>query len=206
MISTHPLISKTSSSCTSLLVTVPRQPITIGIASIFMFYCFFQSPCKVQVLVLLFAFFRFYSVVSQDSKVHNSASSPFWLIITRSGLLAEIRWSVYISKFQRICVYRTYSELCIYHLFVWSNLNFLQTYKWIIVPIQSCLVLYSFWANFLHSLIIWLRVSSLSPHNLHLLFIISSIIFLHTKFSLHLYLVVFHWSLSDCKSPQVSNF
>ena len=33
-----------------------------------------------------------------------------------------------------------------------------------------CLVLYSFCANFLHSLIKWLIVSSLSPHSLHLLF------------------------------------
>ena len=31
-------------------------------------------------------------------------------------------------------------------------------------------VLYSFCANLLHSLIMWLIVSSLSPHNLHLLF------------------------------------
>ena len=38
------------------------------------------------------------------------------------------------------------------------------------MPTQPCLVLYSFCANLLHSLIIWLMVSSLSPHNLHLLF------------------------------------
>ena len=35
-------------------------------------------------------FFQFYSVVSQDNKVDNYASSPFLLIIIRSGLLAEI--------------------------------------------------------------------------------------------------------------------
>ena len=35
---------------------------------------------------------------------------------------------------------------------------------------QSCLVFYSFNANLLHSVIIWLMVSSLSPHNLYLLF------------------------------------
>ena len=34
---------------------------------------------------------------------------------------------------------------------------------------QSCLVLYSFCANLLHSLIIWLITSFLSPHTLHLL-------------------------------------
>ena len=62
---------------------------------------------------------------------------------------------------------RTDSGLCIYHLFVWSNLNFLRSSKWIT---QSCFVLHSFCANLLHSLIMWLNVSSLSPHGLHLLY------------------------------------
>ena len=44
-----------------------------------------------EVLILLFAYFRFYSVVRPDSKVHNSASSHFLLIIKRSGFLAEIK-------------------------------------------------------------------------------------------------------------------
>ena len=38
------------------------------------------------------------------------------------------------------------------------------------VPTQSCLAFYSFCANLLHSLIMWLMVSSLSSHGLHLLF------------------------------------
>ena len=59
---------------------------------------------------------------------------------------------------------------CIYHSFVWSNLNFLRNSQSITLPTQSCLVLYSFCANLLHLLIMWLIVSSLSPHNLHLLF------------------------------------
>ena len=60
--------------------------------------------------------------------------------------------------------------LCIYHLFIWSNFNFLQTSQWINFPTQSSLVLYSFCANLLHSLIMGLMILSLSPHNLHLLF------------------------------------
>ena len=50
------------------------------------------------------SFFQHYSVVCRDSKGHNSACSlffPFLLIITRSGRLADIRWSVCISKSQR---------------------------------------------------------------------------------------------------------
>ena len=65
---------------------------------------------------------------------------------------------------------RTDSRLCIYHLFVWSSLKFLHNSQWITLPAQSYLVLYSFCANLLHSLIMWLIVSSLSPYNLHLLF------------------------------------
>ena len=42
--------------------------------------------------------------------------------------------------------------------------------QWITLPTQSCLALYSSCANLLHSLIMWLMVSSLSPHSLHLLF------------------------------------
>ena len=71
-----------------------------------------------------------------------------------------------------LCVpfFRTAAGLCIYHLFVWSNFNFLHISQWIPFPTQSCLILYSFCANLLHSLIIWLMASSLSPHSLHLLF------------------------------------
>ena len=95
------------------------------------------------------------------------------LIIIRSGLLAEIRWSIFMSKSHRsLCVSfsRTYAKLCIYRLFIWSNLNFLHVSQLITLPTQSCLVLYPFNANLLYSLIMWLMVSSLSPHNLHLLF------------------------------------
>ena len=89
---------------------------------------FFQFP------ILIFTFFQFYFVVSQDSKVHNFASSLslslfffsffFLLIIIRSGLLVEIRWSVCMPKsLGSLCVSfsRTDAVLCIYHLFVWSN-------------------------------------------------------------------------------------
>ena len=65
---------------------------------------------------------------------------------------------------------KTGAGLYIYHLLVWSNLNFLHIFQWITLPTQSCLILYSFCANLLHSLIMWSIVSSLSPHNLYLLF------------------------------------
>ena len=120
-------------------------------------------------------------MVSRGDKVDNFANSLFFfsfffflLIIIRSSLLAEIRWSVCVSKSHRslwVSFSRTDAGLCIYHLLVWSNLNFLHISLCITLATQSCLVLYYFCANLLHSLIImWLIVSSLSPHSLHLLF------------------------------------
>ena len=97
MVYTRSLISKSSIPFNNLLVTVPKAPITYGIIVTFMFHIF-QFLSKVQVLILLFTFFQFYSVVSWDSKVHTFASSLFLLIIIRDGLLAEIRWSVCISN------------------------------------------------------------------------------------------------------------
>ena len=81
--------------------------------------------------------------------------------ITKFGRLAKIWWSVCISKSQcTLCVSfsRTDSGLCIYHLSPWSNFSFLQKSLLIPLPTQSCLVLYYFWANFLHSLSMWLII------------------------------------------------
>ena len=54
MISSNPLIFKSSSPCTSPLVT---GWIIIGITVTFMCHSFFQFPSKVQVLTFLFTFF-----------------------------------------------------------------------------------------------------------------------------------------------------
>ena len=139
------------------LVNVPKAIITIGRIVTFLFHSFFQFPRKFQILILLFIYFQFYSVVSRDSNVHNFAISLFLLIIIMSGRLAEIKWSVCMWKSRRdLCVSfsRTDVGLCIYHLFVWSNWNFLLNSQWITLHLQSCLVLHSFCANLLHLLII----------------------------------------------------
>ena len=50
----------------------------------------------------------------------------FFLTITRSSHMAEIKWSFCISKPQRtLCVLLSGKDswLCVYHLFAWSNLN-----------------------------------------------------------------------------------
>ena len=67
MVSTRLPTSKSFSSCSNPLVTVPNAPITIGIILTCMFHSFFQFPSKVEVLILLSTFFQFCSVVSRDS-------------------------------------------------------------------------------------------------------------------------------------------
>ena len=133
--------------------------------------------------------------------------SFFLLIIIKSGLRVEIRRSVCMSKSHRsLCVSfsRTGAGLCIYHLLVWSNVNFLHISQWITLSTQSCLALYSFCTNLLHSLIMWLMVSSLSPHSLYLLFccilsilaLLLSILLLFLSLLLFYYQWVFHTSVS----------
>ena len=151
---------------------------SICIIVTFMFHSFFNSLARSRYLSFFSHSFSFilWSAVTAKLTIVQVLSLFFFfffLIIIRSGLLVEIRWSVCKSKSQRslyVSLSRTAARLCIYHLFVWSNLNFLRISLWITLPTHSCLVLYSFWANLLHSLIMWLMVSSLSPHNLHLLF------------------------------------
>ena len=139
MLSTRPPTPKLSKPLNNPLVTGPKAPIIIRIIVTLMFHSFFQFSSKVEVLILLLAFFQFYSVVSRERKVNNFANPIFLLIDIRSGLLAEIRWSVCMSKFHRsLCVSfsRTGAGLCIYRLFVWSNLNFLHISQWITLVTQ----------------------------------------------------------------------
>ena len=114
MVSIHPLISKSTSPCTNPLVTTkstnrncyhsiladfnnadvwmvstrpliskPPVPVPILYANTHVSQ-FFQFPSKVLVLIFLFAFFQFYSVVSQGGKVHNSLGSLCcWLSLGR---------------------------------------------------------------------------------------------------------------------------
>ena len=66
MVSTCPPTSKSPTPFSNPLFTVPNAPITIGVIVTFMFHSFFfQFPSKVKVLILLFIFFQFYSVVNR---------------------------------------------------------------------------------------------------------------------------------------------
>ena len=92
IISTHSLISKSSSPFNNPLVTVSKSPITIGIIVTFIFHSFFNSRLRIEGQGTFFTQFQFYSVVNRDRKVNNSSSSFF--IILMCVLLAEIlSWS-----------------------------------------------------------------------------------------------------------------
>ena len=172
MVSTCSLISKSSSSFNNPSLTVTKAPITIGINFTFRFHSFFYSLAISRYLSFFsFSFnFNLWSVRTAKSTILQVLF--LFLIIIRSGRLAEIRWSVcmlksYWSLF--VSFPRTPTGLCIYNLFLWSNFNFLHNSLWIPLTTQSCLVLYSFCANLLHLLIMWLIVSSKLPYNLYVL-------------------------------------
>ena len=136
-----------------------------------MFHSFFNSLARYLSLCSLPLNFTLWSAGTAKSTI---LQVPLFLLIIMSGRLAKIQWSICMSKSQRsLCVLFTKiaDGLCIYHLFVWLNLNFPLNSQRNTLPTLLFLVLYSFCANLLHSLIMWLIVSSLSPHNnLHLLF------------------------------------
>ena len=56
IVSTHPLLYKSSTSFNNPSLTVPRAQTTIVINTSFM-STFFHFPCKIKVFILLFAFF-----------------------------------------------------------------------------------------------------------------------------------------------------
>ena len=146
-VSTHPIISKSSSPCTNPLVTITKgAPITIGITVTFMFHIFSQFPSNVEVLILLFNLFHFYSVVSRDSKVHNSASSYlFCWFFTRSGHLSEMRGSVRMLKSHWSLCLIFQDRCCVVHIpFVrMVKFNFLAQFPvdHLAYPVVSSLIL-----------------------------------------------------------------
>ena len=79
IVSTRPPTSKSSRPFSNSFVNVPKDTITIDTIVILMFHSFLQFSSKVEVLILLFTLLQIYSVVSQNSKVDNFASSLFFV-------------------------------------------------------------------------------------------------------------------------------
>ena len=121
MVSTCPPTSKSSSPFSNPFVTVPNQPITIGIIVTSMFHSFFNSLARSKYLSFFSHSFSFILWSAGAAKSTILQVLFFLLIIIRFGLLAEIRWSVCMSESHRsLCVSfsRTPAGLCIYHLYV----------------------------------------------------------------------------------------
>ena len=89
--------------------------------------------------------FQFYSVGSRNSKVDNFANFFLFFCWLLYGLVFWPRLGDLSVHQSPIGVYESYSRtgtgLCIHHLFVWSNLNFLHISQLIPIPTQSCLIL-----------------------------------------------------------------
>ena len=115
MVSTHPPTSNYSSLFSNPLVTVPKTPITIGTIVTCMFHRFFNSLARSWYLSFFSHSFSFILGSAETAKSTILQILSFFIII-RSGLLAEIRWSVCTSKSHRsLCVSfsRTGAKLCI---------------------------------------------------------------------------------------------
>ena len=99
MASTRPPTSKSSSPFDNPLVTVPKAPITIGTIVTLIFHSFFNSLARSRYLSF---FSHSFSFILWSARTAKSTILQilffFLLIIIRSCLLAEIRWSVYMSR------------------------------------------------------------------------------------------------------------
>ena len=196
MDSTRPIISKTSCAFSNPLATVPRVPITIGIAVTFILLSFFNPQARSSYISLFSLSFNFTLWSARITKSTIRQVLLLLVIFIRCGCLGEVKWSISMSKSERFrCVLfsRTNSGLPIQYLFELSNFNFLSISQWI------TLFLYSFCASLQHLLIKWLIVSSLSPHNLHPSFcsvisILTLILFIPLEF--------FTSALADGLSPE----
>ena len=128
IVSTRPPTSKSSRLFNNPLVIVPKAPMTIGTIVTFMFHSFFNSLARSTYLSFFSHSFRFilWSAGTAKSTIFQILFF-FLLIIIRSRIRSGIRWSVCMLKSHRsLCVSfsRTSAGLCMYHLLVWSNLNF----------------------------------------------------------------------------------
>ena len=95
MVSTHPLISNSSSPCTNPLVTVQSVPITIGITVTFVFHSLFSFLARSRYLSFFLLSFNFtrWSAGTAKSTIRQVLSFLLLLLLTiiRFGRLAKIR-------------------------------------------------------------------------------------------------------------------
>ena len=135
MVSTRPPTSNSSSPFSNHLVTVPNAPITIGIIVTCMFHSFFNSLVRSRFLFFFSHSFSFILWSTGTAKSTILQVFFFLLIIIKSSLLAEIRWSMCMPKSHRsLCVlfsrtdyyyyYYYLEKISWYHIIVYKSFVF----------------------------------------------------------------------------------
>ena len=124
IVSNDPLIVKSFSSCTNPSVTTKSTNYNWYHRHFHVSLFFFYSQISSRYLSFFSHSLSFILWSSGSAKFTTLRVLFFLLIIMRSGFLAEIRWSVRISKsHMSLCASfsRTVAGLWIYHLLVWSK-------------------------------------------------------------------------------------
>ena len=134
MVFTRLRISNSSSPSINPLVTVPSAPITIGITVTFIFHSFFSSLVRSMYLPFFMLSFSFtlWSAGTAKSIIRQVLSFFFFFFFFFDHLVVWLRLSdplvsqnsreFWASQFSGRIVF------CIYHIFVWSNINFLHNF------------------------------------------------------------------------------
>ena len=147
IVSTRPPTSKSSRPFNNPLVIVPKAPITVGTIVTFMFYRFFNCLARSRYLSFFSLSFRF--ILCSTGTVKWTILQILFFFVdffpcqkTRHKVWSSgrIGWSVCMLKsYRSLCesFSGTGAGLCIYHLFVWSNWNFLHFFQWITLPRPS---------------------------------------------------------------------
>ena len=165
IISSRLLIFKSSSPCISPLLIVPRALITISITVTFMFQSFFSSLARFRYLSHFSLPFNFILWSAGTSK------STIWQVLFFCCCCWLSLGLVLWSRLDNPAVSQNPSEVCTSHssgqmlscaYTICSYFNFLHNSQWITLPHQSRLVLYSFCASLLHSLIMFYHFVSIT--------------------------------------------
>ena len=105
MVSTHPLLSKSSSFCIISLLTVLRTPITIGITITFMSHSFFSSLARSEFVSHFSLSFSF--TMGSAGTVKSTIHKVFFLLLTRRTMFVfmiegRLQWVVIKSIYKTI--------------------------------------------------------------------------------------------------------
>ena len=137
MVSTSLFIYKSSSPFTNPLVTVPRAPITISITVTFMYQSLFNSlSSSMNFPLLSFSFsFTLRSAGTPKSTIRQVLTCL--LTMTSSNRLVEIKWSVCISKSQKVFVFHFPGQMlgcaynvCLFIFIIYSLRVFHLSVRW----------------------------------------------------------------------------